>query len=635
MFLQRLLQFSVVAEEGSIIRAAARLHLAQPALSRQVRRFEEHVGVPLLVRERRGVRLTPAGEAIVAGARDIVMRLELLVRRTQEAHAGVSGSIRLGVARMAIDSRRVTEAIALVRERLPGIRLNVTEVNSPDQARALRGREQDVTIGLAQSDGEILIKREVLFELPMDGVLLGTSHPLAQRARVRVASLRDHPFLTVRTPLFGGYPVMSTALTQSAVTRVEEHETVDGIYTLIAAGHGWTMGSHQVHAPPPPGTKLVPVEGLRFSQPVMLLWRARDRSRALMNVVRLLREGAGGMADADAEDTRPGVPVLPAPQRVARTLELGQLEAVVAAVEERSLSVAAERLRLTQSGVSRRVHAAEDTLGCRLIERAMHGVIPTNAGETLRHEARELLRLVDGIVSRARQLAHGVSGECRIGTLPPELTGSLQIVALRRVFEENPLMRVEVVEMLPDRLFPALLEHRVDIGITGIVAGMRHHQQLASVVLVDDVIDGVLLAEHHPLAAKTWLRPEDLATEPFMFIDRVRSPRMYDTVVTGLAEAGFQPVAPIPHSGPRAIWRAMTAGRGWTIAMRSQRGHPPEGLVAVPVEGLAIQWGVGLVWRRDEREPCVLRVLEVLRTSRKPEMAIGAVTARARSGAGV
>lgn len=631
MFLQRLAQFAVVAEEGSIIAAAARLRVAQPALSRQMRSFEDHVGVPLLVRERRGVRLTPAGEALVAGERDIFARLELLVRRTQEAHSGVSGSIRLGVARMAIDSRRVTRAIALVRERLPGIRLTVSEVNSPDQARALRSREQDVTIGLADSEGEALLKRDVLFELPMDGVLLGTSHPLALRGRLRVADLHDYPFLRVRTPLFGGYPVMTAALEKSGVNRVEEHETVDGIYTLIAAGHGWTMGSKQVHGTPPPGTKLVPVEGLHFTQPVMLLWRGRDRSRAVMNVVRLLKEGIGGAADGAAEDARTGVPLLPAPQRAARKLEVGQLEAVVAAVEERSLSVAAERLRLTQSGVSRRVHAAEETLGCRLIERAMHGVVPTNAGETLRHEARELLRLVDGVVSRARQLSHGVSGECRIGTLPPELTGSLQIVALRRVFEENPQMRIEVIEMLPDRLFPALLEHRVDIGITGIVAGMRQHPQLSSVMLVDDVIDAVLLAEQHPLAARTWLRPEDLATEPFMFIDRVRSPRMYDTVVTGLSEAGFHVLGCVPHSGPRAIWRALTAGRGWTVATRSQRGRPPEGLVAVPVEGLAIQWGVGLVWRRDEREPCVHRVLEVFRTTRNPEMAVVVATVRTRS----
>src|SRR5688500_12531214 len=153
MFLQRLAQFAVVAEEGSIIGAAARLRIAQPALSRQIRSFEDHVGVPLLVRERRGVRLTPAGEALVAGERDIFARLEQLVRRTQEAQSGVSGSIRLGFARMAIDSRRVTRAIALVRERLPGIRLSVAEVNSPDQARALRSREQDVTIGLADSEG--------------------------------------------------------------------------------------------------------------------------------------------------------------------------------------------------------------------------------------------------------------------------------------------------------------------------------------------------------------------------------------------------------------------------------------------------------------------------------------------------
>lgn len=630
MLIQRLRQFAVVAEEGSIIGAATRLRVAQPSLSRQMHRLEAEVGATLFERERRGVRLTSSGEAIVEGTRDILARLELLVQRTQEAHLGTTGAVHLGVARMALDSAPVARAIAHVRERLPGVRLDVAEVGSPDQARALRARELDLAIGLTDAEGDALVQREVLFDVRMDSALLGTSHPLALRGKVSVTELREYRFLTVRTPLFSGYPELSVALAAAGITLLEEHETVDGIYTLIAAGHGWTMGSSQVHAPPPPGTTLVAIDGLSFMQPVSLRWRGRDRSRVLSNVARLLREGSRGAAESGRQTPATGVPLLPAPTRAMRRLELSQLEAVVAAVEEGSLSAAAARLHLTQSGVSRRVHAVEEAVGCRLIERAMHGVVATNAGETLRDEAREVLRITGGVLARARQAARGVAGECRIGTLPPELTGAIQVAALRRVFEENPQVRIEVVDMLPERQVRALLERRIDIGISVTFPGMEQHPSLSTVVLMDDVLDGVMLAEGHPLASRTWLTAEDLANEPFMFIKRSRAPRAYDAFMGALGSIGLSPTGVATHSGPRAIWRALRAARGWTLATRSQRARPPAGLVSVPLEGLAMPCSVALLWRRDESDVTVRRVLEVFRTTRNPEMAVVVATVRAR-----
>ena len=626
MTLQRFRQLVVVADEGSIVAAARRLRIAQPALSRQMRRLEAEVGATLFVRDHGGIRLTEAGAEVVRGTTEMLARLELLVRRTQDAHAGVTGVVRLGVARVAMDSERVMRGIARVRERLPGVQLDIIEVASPHQARALRTRDVDLAVGLSDFEGDATVRRETLFELRVDGALVAPSLALRLPARLTIAALREHPFLMLRTPVFGGYPELSAALADAGITRVEEYESVEGIYTLVAAGHGWTVGSAQVHRTPPPGIVLAPITGWSYLQPVSLRVRSSDKSRVIGNVARLLRDGIAEVERTNADV--PGVPLFPAPRRAAARLELSQLEAVVAAVEEGSLSAAASRLHLTQSGVSRRVSAVEDAVGCRLLDRATHGVIPTNAGETLREEARHVLRLTENMLARARQVALSVAGQCRIGTLPPELTGGFQVAAVRRALRENPQLRIELREMLPDEVALGLIEHTIDIGITSTFSGMEQHPSLSTVVIMDDVIDSALVATGHPLADRTWITPDDLAGEPFMFIERRRAPRVYDAFITALRTARIPIREGAMHSGFRAIWRALTAGVGWTMASRSQRARPPAGLVAVPIEGLALGWGIALAWRRDETDDTVRRVLEGFRTTPGTEMAVVVATMR-------
>jgi len=96
MELRHLRYFQAVAEELSFTKAAVRLSVAQPALSRAVQELEHSLGVRLLDRDRRGVRLTPAGAVLLRDTELLLERLEETVRRVQRADAGESGELRLG-----------------------------------------------------------------------------------------------------------------------------------------------------------------------------------------------------------------------------------------------------------------------------------------------------------------------------------------------------------------------------------------------------------------------------------------------------------------------------------------------------------------------------------------------------------
>src|ERR1700756_4331526 len=123
---RRVRYFLAVADEGSVTRAAQRLHVAQPSLSQALRAFERELGVQLFHRVGRGVRLSAAGEALIGPARQIL-------RATDEARSAISGVVELragtieiaALATLAVDP--MATLIGRFRELHPGVQVRVLE----------------------------------------------------------------------------------------------------------------------------------------------------------------------------------------------------------------------------------------------------------------------------------------------------------------------------------------------------------------------------------------------------------------------------------------------------------------------------------------------------------------------------
>ena len=196
MELRHLRYFVAVAEELHFGRAAARLMIAQPPLSRQVRQLEDEVGVQLLERNRRGVSLTPAGAAFLTRAKRLLVGADGAAEEARRVGRGEAGVLRLGFVGSAISGRVLPALIRRLRREVPGVTLDLREMTTAAQARALLADELDcgfVRPPLPEGVGGLMTRR--VERRPMVAAL-PADDPLAGRTRVRLADLAGRPWVT-------------------------------------------------------------------------------------------------------------------------------------------------------------------------------------------------------------------------------------------------------------------------------------------------------------------------------------------------------------------------------------------------------------------------------------------------------
>lgn len=142
MELRHLRYFVAVAEELNIRRAAARLHVSQPPLTRQIRDLEDEIGVKLLERSKRGVQLTGAGR-VLAEARGILSHSERATRLARGARPGENGHLDVAVPPMALD-RPLSRVMRQFRRRFPNLAVQLHEMSTLLQFKALADRDIDL-----------------------------------------------------------------------------------------------------------------------------------------------------------------------------------------------------------------------------------------------------------------------------------------------------------------------------------------------------------------------------------------------------------------------------------------------------------------------------------------------------------
>jgi DNA-binding transcriptional LysR family regulator len=197
MELRQLRYLVALAEEGNFTRAAAHAHIAQPAMSQQIRRLEDELGLAVVERTTRRVSLTEAGELLVVRARRILAELDA-ARTELEALRGIqSGHVTIG-AMHTMSPVDLSLPLAVFAERHPGVRFTIREQSSEEMAEMLRVDEIDLAflsvterveahgLGLRQLVSEELV------------VLLPPGHRLSDRSQVRMAELAGEPFISFR-----------------------------------------------------------------------------------------------------------------------------------------------------------------------------------------------------------------------------------------------------------------------------------------------------------------------------------------------------------------------------------------------------------------------------------------------------
>src|SRR5437764_2755099 len=142
MELRHLRYFVAVAEDLNFRRAAERLHLAQPALSAQIKSLEDELEVRLLERNTRSVKLTAAGRVFLEEARTVLAAASQAAHRARKAEHGLVGTLRLGVI-AAVANVWLARILRGFHQRFPGVQLSLFDLTSPEQLQRLHTGDLD------------------------------------------------------------------------------------------------------------------------------------------------------------------------------------------------------------------------------------------------------------------------------------------------------------------------------------------------------------------------------------------------------------------------------------------------------------------------------------------------------------
>ena len=196
MDLRHLRYFIAVAEEQNIGRAAARLHISQPPLTRQIQQLEDELGVRLFTRTPRGMELTGAGELFLEEARNIRALVDQATERTQRAGQGKLGRLDVAIFGSGILDT-IPKVLLAFRNAYPEVKLVLHSMSKGEQIEALRQRRIDAGFNRMLAPlpdlATQLVATESLF------LAVHESSPLAREAVVPLKALAEHPLIVFPT----------------------------------------------------------------------------------------------------------------------------------------------------------------------------------------------------------------------------------------------------------------------------------------------------------------------------------------------------------------------------------------------------------------------------------------------------
>lgn len=238
MELRHFLYFIAVAEELHFGRAAARLQMTQPPLSKQIQQFEEEIGVPLFKRNKRHVELTTAGQLFLPEARQIIAQVNQAVDTAQRADRGEFGRLVIGFVGSATYDI-LPQIIREYRRKFPHVSIRLHELSTPDQVNALIGARIDV--GLLHPPVSSSFIDSIPIKRGFAALSLPKNHPLAKKEHIYIDDLQDIPFILVSRDIWPGLYdeflslFQSVGFTPRIVQEATEYQMVVG---LVSAGIG-------------------------------------------------------------------------------------------------------------------------------------------------------------------------------------------------------------------------------------------------------------------------------------------------------------------------------------------------------------------------------------------------------------
>ncbi|HWA25456.1 MAG TPA: LysR substrate-binding domain-containing protein [Lacunisphaera sp.] len=290
MELRHLRYFHAAAELLNFSRAAERLHVAQPALSRQIRDLEDELGTRLFDRNRRRVLLTDAGRTFFSHVAKVLAQVDLAVAAARAAARGAGGQLII-CSDWRLSIGLIPKTIADFRARFPRVEVVLTDLPMHRQLAALRANRIHIGFLPAEeiaSHGDLeslpLLTAEML-------AVIGADHPLAHRRSIEIADLRHEPWVRLTGDHADGYRTYVSQVCRLAgfnpVFGPQEAASLEALFTMVGTGFGMALLPDFLRAPRHPlirflHTNCAPIE-------LCAVWPRSGTSQLLRQYLAVLR----------------------------------------------------------------------------------------------------------------------------------------------------------------------------------------------------------------------------------------------------------------------------------------------------------------------------------------------------------
>jgi DNA-binding transcriptional LysR family regulator len=288
MELRHLRYFVAVGEEQHYGRAASRLRVAQPALSRQIQDLEAELGFKLFERLPRGVKLSAAGKLFLEDARRVLQEVNEAVGRSGRVARGLSGTLRVGFTENSSWRGVVPDSFRRFREQQPDAELQLQPAASLEQIETIRAGRLDAGFVnfMPKSDPEL---DQILVAILNVELAMPKRHALTKIKKLRLRDLTDVPFVWFprwASPAF--YDRLMDECYRGGLKSprvVQEGLNEATILSLVSTGLGvgWVLGTARWRSPE--NVVILPVADLKMPLPLALAWRRDNASPLLVNFV--------------------------------------------------------------------------------------------------------------------------------------------------------------------------------------------------------------------------------------------------------------------------------------------------------------------------------------------------------------
>ena len=290
MELRHLRYFVVVAQELNLTRAAERLFIAQPPLTRQIKQLEEEIGAQLFERQARGLSLTPAGAFFLDQANKILKKVEVSVAETRRV--AESGAVSFGIGfEPSIFYGQLPQMVRRLKQK-GNVDVLLHELKAAEQIEALKTGKIDIGFGRIRiPDESDEVDQYILFQEPMLAAL-PNSHPLAEQT-VSLQQLSELPMIVYPTGQSPNFADVCLGLFNRRALDVKVYQHVDDIQTalgLVASEMGFTLVPEQVKRVNRDDVSFVQLDDRSITSPVLCCRRNEPVTETMQFVLDILDE---------------------------------------------------------------------------------------------------------------------------------------------------------------------------------------------------------------------------------------------------------------------------------------------------------------------------------------------------------